>query len=180
MKARISRTLPDPLQSLLHSPISLFPSVLSASSINCEDAPRSAEEMKEKDEEERKKEEEKKETKMVHEAEKRWERVGRSPDFLWGRMCVGGHETRMRRGTRTYTGGRACVRHRRAEDVRRFFQSPVDAAPGTVVVVNTAAIARRSAAGYHHRTIRPRTTLASRTTAHASVLVAPRDRRRGR
>lgn len=52
-----------------------------------------------------------------------------------------------------YTGGRACVRHRRLEDVRRFFQSPVDAAPGTVVVVvNTTAIARRSAAGYHHRT----------------------------
>lgn len=59
-----------------------------------------------------------------------------------------------RRGGEGYAhnGGRACVRHRRVEDVRRFFQSPVDAAPGTVVVVNTAAIARRSAAGYHHRT----------------------------
>lgn len=43
---------------------------------------------------------------MVHEAEKRWERVGRSPDFLWGRMCVGGHETRMRRGTRIHRGSR--------------------------------------------------------------------------
>lgn len=81
----------------------------------------------------------------------------------------------VRRGGEGYahTGGRACVRHRRAEDVRRFFQSPVDAAPGTVVVVNTAAIARRcSAAGYHHRTF----ALTSQTTACAS----PRDRGRGR
>lgn len=56
----------------------------------------------------------------------------------------------MRRGTRTHRGSRMRPPPRRLEDVRRFFQSPVDAAPGTVVV-NTAAIARRSAAGYHHR-----------------------------
>ncbi|KYN35491.1 hypothetical protein ALC56_10048 [Trachymyrmex septentrionalis] len=63
--------------------------------------------------------------------------------------------------------------HRRVEDVRRFFQSPVDAAPGTVVV-NTAAIARCSAAGYHHRTIRPRLTFALRTIVRASALVSAR------
>ncbi|KYN07933.1 hypothetical protein ALC62_01115 [Cyphomyrmex costatus] len=64
--------------------------------------------------------------------------------------------------------------HHRVEDVRRFFQSPVDAAPGTVVVVNTAAIARRSAAGYHHRTIRPHSTFALRTIVRASALVSAR------
>lgn len=77
-----------------------------------------------------------------------------------------------------HTGGRACVRHRRAEDVRRFFQSPVDAAPGTVVVVNTAAIARRSAAGYHHRTFALDARLADNSPA--LVPACPRDQRRGR
>lgn len=77
-----------------------------------------------------------------------------------------------------HTGGRACVRHRRAEDVRRFFQSPVDAAPGTVVVVNTAAIARRSAAGYHHCTFALDARLADNSLA--LVPACPRDQRRGR
>jgi len=45
--------------------------------------------------EEQKKEKEKEEKKMVREAKKRWERAGRSPDFLRGRMYVGGRETRM-------------------------------------------------------------------------------------
>lgn len=79
----------------------------------------------------------------------------------------------MRRGTRTHRRSRMRPPPS-VEDVRRFFQSPVDAAPGTVVIVNTAAIARRSAAGYHHRTVRPRSTLASRKTARASARVSAR------
>lgn len=53
-----------------------------------EGAPRPKDE--EEDEGEQKEEEAKEEAKMVREAEKRRERVGRSLDFLWGRMCVGG------------------------------------------------------------------------------------------
>jgi len=131
VKVRISRTLPDLLQSPHPQFLSLslrFARVRVLTVKVLLRRPRDEGGSRERVKRRRREE--------VYEAEKKWERVGRSPDFLWGRMYVGGRETRMRRGTRNTPGvahasipssgrgcstffsvtGRRCAGHRRRRE----------------------------------------------------------------
>lgn len=114
--------------------------------------------MKEKNEEELKKKEEKE--KMMREAGKRWKRVGRSLRIFSGGGCM--LEVARRGGEgHAHTGGRACVRHRRVEDVRRFF----------------SVTGRRCAGHRRRRETRPRSRgvqLLATTTARSRLTHASR------
>lgn len=105
--------MPDPLQSHCSIPLSISPSVLLIPSASREGASvdQPGEIGRSGGEED---------GARGREAWERWERVGRSPDFLRGRGCWRSRDARMRRGTRTRRG-RACVHHRRSRGCSTFF-----------------------------------------------------------
>lgn len=112
------------------------------------------------------------------EAWERWERVGRSPDFLRGRGCWRSRDARMRQGIRTPGSRmRPPPSASRMFDVFFSHRSTLRRAPSSSL--NTTAIARRSAATTTVPcNIRDHPSLADDNPR--SVSACSRDRRRGR